>query len=108
GVMVAELLFDRALAAGETWLFEEQILDTTGAAPCTEHAFGFRQPGGQYLLEVRFDPAALPVDCHAFAQPGLNDERYRTGDLALNRYHAVHLFASGLSAGLVGIGWSWP
>jgi len=107
GVLVAELLFDEVLAAGQTWVFEKRVRDGTGQ-PSREHAHGFRQHGEQHLMEVRFDPAALPLDCHAFAQSGLDDERRRTGDLVLTSHHAVHLFASGVSGGLLGIGWSWP
>jgi hypothetical protein len=106
GVLVAELLFDKALRAGETWVFEYEVSDQT-ADVCTDHAHGFRQPGEQFLMEVRFHPAALPVDCHAFAQPGLYDSRHRTADLALSPHHAVHLFATGVSAGLLGVGWAW-
>jgi hypothetical protein len=106
-VLVAELLFDEALRAGQTWVLEVEIRDGT-AQPCTEHAHGFRQPGEQYLLEVRFDPAALPVECHAFAQPGLYEARHRTAELTLNSQHAVHLLAPGTNTGLLGIGWSWP
>jgi hypothetical protein len=107
GVLVAELLFDEVLAAGQTWVFEKRVRDGTGQ-PSREHAHGFRQHGEQHLMEVRFDPAALPLDCHSFAQSGLDDERRRTGDLVLTSHHAVHLFASGVSGGLLGIGWSWP
>jgi hypothetical protein len=107
GVVVAELLFDEVLSAGQTWVFEKQIIDQTGR-PCTEHAHGFLGTGEQYVLEIRFDPARLPADCHVFGQPGLHDERRRIADLALNRHHAVHLYTSAASAGLIGIGWSWP
>jgi hypothetical protein len=106
GLLVAELLFGETLGAGDTWVLETQVDDRTGQ-PSTEHAHGFRAPGQQYVIEVRFDKAALPVDCHSFAQPGLHDERHRTRCLPLNRHHAVHMVASGLTGGLVGIGWRW-
>jgi hypothetical protein len=107
GVMVAELLFDTVLRAGDTWVFEERLVDETGE-PCREYAHGFARPAEHYTLEVRFDAAALPVDCHTFAQPGLAEPRHRTGAVALNRHHAAHLYAAGVSAGLLGIAWSWP
>jgi hypothetical protein len=107
GVLVAELRFGEKLMSGETWVLETQLTDSTGEVS-TQHAHGFREPGQQYLAEVRFDPQALPVDCHTFAMPGLNDRPRRTGDLTLNAQHAVHLLESGMSAGLVGIGWRWP
>jgi hypothetical protein len=107
GIVVAELRFDQRLRAGEAWVFEFEVTDPTGQ-PTTECAHGFRTPGEQYLMEVRFDPAALPVDCHTFAQTDLYERRQRTGDLTLNRHHAVHLLTSDVAGGLVGIGWRWP
>ena len=95
------------LSAGQTWVFEKQIIDESGR-PCTAHAHGFLRTEEQGVLEVRFDPTRLPVDCHVFGQPGLHDERRRIADLTLNRYHSVHLHAPAISAGLIGIGWSWP
>jgi hypothetical protein len=46
-------------------------------------------------------------DCHAYAQPGLYDEPRRTADPALNKHHAVHLFVTGVTAGIVGIARAW-
>jgi hypothetical protein len=107
GIVVAELQFGETLHAGDTWVFEIEIADPTGK-PTTECAHGFRAPDQQYLMEVRFDPATLPVDCHSFAQTDLYECRQRTGDLVLNRHHALHLMTGGLAGGVVGIGWRWP
>lgn len=106
-VMVAELLFDDVLSAGDTWVFEGWMSDRNGD-PQTEHAHGFRHPVDSYALEVRFHAETLPVDCHAYAQPGLYDTRHRIADLELNRHHAVHLVAANVTAGVLGIGWRWP
>ncbi|MFL6111714.1 MAG: hypothetical protein ACJ786_10225, partial [Catenulispora sp.] len=80
-VLVAELLFGEVLRAGDTWVFERRIIDGTGSA-CTAVAHGVTRPVAQYLVEVRFDPAALPVDCHIFVRPGLYDDLHRAADLA--------------------------
>jgi hypothetical protein len=101
--LVAELLFGQSLQAGETWVFEDDLIDATGPV-CVEFGHGFPEPQQQYLLEVRFDPRVLPIDCHAFARPGFDDEPRRTTDLTLNNHHTVHLLASGI----VGIAWDWP
>src|SRR5438477_178456 len=79
GVLVAEVLFGETLRVGDTWVFEYRVDDGTGA-PATEYAHGFRLAEEQLVMEARFHPCALPVDCHAFAQPGLYDPRYRTAD----------------------------
>jgi hypothetical protein len=107
GVLVAEVLFGETLREGDTWVFEYRVDDGTGD-PATEYAHGFRLAEEQLVMEARFHPSALPVDCHAFAQPGLYDPRFRTADLQLNRHHAVHLVARSVTSGVRGIAWSWP
>jgi hypothetical protein len=106
-VLIAELEFGQTLRAGETWVFEHQLVDDSGEV-CTEYAHAFRQPGTQYLLEVRFHPDRPPVRCHSFAQFGLNDRKRRTDSLRLNAHHAVHLVAPEATTGVVGIGWDFP
>jgi hypothetical protein len=104
--LVYELLFDQSLRAGETWVFETRLVDRS-AGETTEFAFGFRYPAEQYLLEVRFHPKALPARCYSFAQLDLDDDRHPTRELALSRYHTVHLVASGITSGVLGIKWDW-
>jgi hypothetical protein len=87
-------------------VFEFDIVDPSGT-PTTHCAHGFRSRDQQFLMEIRFDPAALPVDCHTFAQTDLYERRQRTHDLTLNRHHALHLMTGGLDGGLVGIAWRW-
>jgi hypothetical protein len=104
--LIYELLFDQTLRTGDTWVFEAGTVDRTGGV-CTEFAYGFRFPADQYLLEVRFHPSALPARCYSFAQRDLADERHPTGALALSRHNSVHLVASGVRSGVLGIKWDW-
>lgn len=104
--VVYELLFDRPLKAGDTWVFESATVDRTGE-PATEFARGFRFPVEQYLLEVRFSLGALPARCYSFAQRDLTDERHPTGPLTLSGHRGVHLLASGVRSGVLGIKWDW-
>jgi hypothetical protein len=104
--LVYELLFDQTLLAGDTWVFESATVDRTGE-PATEFARGFRFPVEQYLLEVRFSPNALPARCYSFAQRDLTDERHPTGPLTLSGHRSVHLLASGVRSGVLGIKWDW-
>lgn len=101
-----EILFDHSLGKGETWVFECELFDPT-AGVSYEFAHGFRYPTEQYLLEVRFDPRALPVACYSFAQRDLTDERHVTGDLHLSTHSTVHLVASAVTSGVLGIRWEW-
>jgi hypothetical protein len=107
GVLVAELLFDTVLRAGQTWVFEHQVRDGT-AGPSTGYARGFREPAALYVLEVRFPAGHRPTDCHSFGRAGPYERPYRIADLAPTIYNAVHLSGSGTPGGVLGLGWRWP
>ncbi|HEY9440825.1 MAG TPA: hypothetical protein VIS29_19725 [Streptomyces sp.] len=107
GVLVAELLFDTRLRAGETYLFGYGFDDGTGG-PSGEYVHGFRFAGGQYVLQVRFDEAALPVRCRRFTQASAGTPRGARSDLTLTgRHRTVHLVEQAVRPGLIGIDWDW-
>ncbi|MFJ9177752.1 hypothetical protein [Streptomyces sp. NPDC102360] len=107
GVLVAELLFDARLRAGDTHLFHYGFEDGT-AGPATEYVRGFGFAGGQYALQVRFADDALPVRCHRFAQRSAAGPRDGRHELALSGTHrSAHMVEPQVRAGLVGIGWDW-
>jgi hypothetical protein len=105
-VLVAELLFDHPLAVGESWVFDTELIDETGE-PCTDMGHGFVQQVDQFDLEVEFDPSLRPVDCHGFVESGFYTGQWRTQDLQLSDHRTVHVVASDVRAGVVGIAWSW-
>ncbi|MEU6861926.1 hypothetical protein ABZ924_01415 [Streptomyces sp. NPDC046876] len=106
-VLVAELLFDTRLRAGETYVFGYGFEDGTGAR-CTEYVRGFSYTGGQYVLQVRFDEAALPVRCRRFSRSGPGAPRSGLADLTPSgRHRAVHLVEPGVRRGILGIAWDW-
>ncbi|WP_310721376.1 hypothetical protein [Streptomyces lydicus] len=107
GVVVAELLFDTRLRAGETHVFGYAFEDGSGG-PSAEYLRGFNFAGGQYVLQVRFDEAALPVRCRRFAQASAGAPRSAQQELTLSGlHHAVHLVEQGVRPGILGIGWDW-
>ncbi|MFK4209265.1 hypothetical protein [Streptomyces sp. NPDC030920] len=107
GVLVAELLFDTRLRAGDTYLFGYGFADGTGG-PSREYVRGFSFGGGQYVLQVAFDEAALPVRCRRFAQVSAGAPRGARTDLTLTgRHRTAHLVEQGVRPGLVGIDWDW-
>ncbi|MEU9703451.1 hypothetical protein [Streptomyces sp. NPDC047981] len=107
GVVVAELLFDARLRAGDTYLFGYGFEDGTGG-PSGEYVRGFSFAGGQYVLQVRFDEAALPVRCRRFAQASAGAPRGGRSDLTLSgRHRTVHLMEQGVRPGILGIDWDW-
>ncbi|MER5434507.1 hypothetical protein [Streptomyces sp. NPDC002588] len=107
GVLVAELLFDTRLRAGDTFLFRYAVEDGT-AGVSREYVRGFGAAGGQYALQIRFDEHALPVRCHRFSQHSAAAPRGGRQELALSgRHHSVHLVEPRVRTGLLGIGWDW-
>lgn len=104
--VVYELMFDQTLFAGETWVFESQLVDPT-AGRCFVLACGFRYPAEQCVLEVRFPSSMPPPVVCSFGQFDLSDDRHTVEELSVNRHNAVHLVASGVDSGVVGIRWDW-
>ncbi|MCX4777612.1 hypothetical protein [Streptomyces sp. NBC_01264] len=106
-LVVAELLFDARLRAGDTYVFGYGFEDGT-AGRSTEYVRGFSYTGGQYVLQVRFDEAALPVRCRRFTRSGPDAPRGRLVDLTPSGPHrAVHLVEQAVTRGIMGIGWDW-
>ncbi|GAA4924210.1 hypothetical protein ACFPM3_31465 [Streptomyces coeruleoprunus] len=107
GVVVAELLFDTRLRAGDTYVFGYGFDDGT-AGESAEYVRGFSFAGGQYVLQVRFHEDALPVRCRRFAQTSAVAPRGARADLTLSgRHRTVHLVEQGVRPGLLGIDWDW-
>ncbi|MER5961737.1 hypothetical protein [Streptomyces sp. NPDC002057] len=107
GVLIAELLFDARLRAGDTYLFSYGFEDGT-AGSSGEYVRGFSFAGGQYVLQVRFDEAALPVRCRRFAQASTGAPRGGRAELTLSgRHRTVHVVEQGVRPGILGIDWDW-
>ncbi|CAM5651644.1 hypothetical protein GCM10010329_10610 [Streptomyces spiroverticillatus] len=107
GLVVAEMLFDARLRAGDTYFFEYGFEDGTGGA-CVEYVRGFSFAGGQYVLQVRFDERALPVRCRRFAQSSAGAPRAARQDLTLSgRHGTVHFVEQGVRPGILGVDWDW-
>ncbi|MGZ9930288.1 hypothetical protein ACXNSR_10370 [Streptomyces sp. NC-S4] len=107
GVVVAELLFDARLRRGDTHVFGYAVEDGTGARS-GEYVRGFSYAGGQYMLQVGFDEAALPVRCRRFVRDGPGAPRTGLVDLTPSgRHRAVHLVEQSVRRGILGIAWDW-
>ncbi|MFD9337008.1 hypothetical protein ACFWBF_21785 [Streptomyces sp. NPDC060028] len=107
GVVVAELLFDARLRAGDTYVFGYGFEDGTGGRSA-EYVRGFAYTGGQYVLQVRFDEAALPVRCRRFSRTAPGAPPGQVSDLTPSgRHRAVHLVEPCVGRGILGIAWDW-
>jgi hypothetical protein len=106
-VLVAELLFGQSLQAGQTWMYEGELRDPTASAR-TDFAHGFRRLEGSFLLEVRFHPAALPSRIRGYQRADLYADRHDLTGLQLTGHHAVHIAATDMTSGVLGVAWEWP
>ncbi|MBB4965051.1 XRE family transcriptional regulator [Saccharothrix violaceirubra] len=78
GLVVAELLFDRALRRGEHIVIEHELITPVPRPVATAHTRTFRHPVREYVLEIAFDPAAVPACCERFQRAGDGPERVVT------------------------------
>ncbi|WP_020497742.1 hypothetical protein [Sciscionella marina] len=105
-----ELVFARPLRRGETLLFEYELrnpgADRTLSEPVDHVARKFRTPCREYLLEVRFDPGAVPARCQQYSVQHEDFVR-RTRNLAVDEDGGVHTLAMDFGAGEFGVRWDW-
>ncbi|MEJ2852686.1 MULTISPECIES: XRE family transcriptional regulator [unclassified Saccharothrix] len=105
GVVCAELVFDRALRRGESIVIEHELVSRPPFGVTTAVGRKFRLPVREYVLEVAFDPAALPVSC----------EQYHRADGRPETAVPVRVDASGsllgvaldIGPGTYGFRWQW-
>ena len=106
GLLVTELLFDLILRTGQTHPVRYEVVDRAGVE-CREYERGFRFPAGQYVLQVRFDPEALPIGCFSYQRRDVAAGEPDVSELTLTGHHCVHVNVAPVPPGVVGIRWDW-
>lgn len=101
GVLGTELVFHRPLRRGETVLLEYELVHRVPGPREVEYSRRVRMPMREYLLELRFDPAAAPTACEAFGACG-------SRPLEVDPAGRVHLVEVDCRPAVHGIRWSWP
>ena len=108
-VVASELLFDRALAKGDSIAVEYRV---DYAAPFPRdawHELRRRTPLREFALEVRFDPAAVPTRCEWYVR----DLNHGPGDVegvrpvSLNAAHAARVVQHDVPPAAYGLRWAW-
>ncbi|GLW74540.1 hypothetical protein Kpho02_68380 [Kitasatospora phosalacinea] len=106
-LLVAELLLDRRLRTGDTHLLGYGFDEAPSAGPSREYVRGFNAGAGQYVLQVTFDPGALPVRCDRFTRRTPDQSALESEELTLDGHHCAHLVAADLPPCLLGLRWDW-
>jgi transcriptional regulator with XRE-family HTH domain len=108
GLVVAEIMFDRPLRRGDIVILEYTHENRTPRPYSTVMETTLHVPVREYVLEVRFDPSALPESCHSFrtVEP---DADARPQERLLKPDAIGSVLAVALSAGpcRLGIRWDW-
>ena len=105
GLLLAELLFDRPLAKGETVITEHALHNYPPFPTATNYERKFRLPVREYVLEVCFDPAALPRAVYQFQQMDGQTEQVTPYEVDVG--NSVHAIALDYGPGRYGFRWDW-
>lgn len=106
GLLVAELLLDRPLGLGDCTVFEYEV-ELPPGAPTTVYGRRFAVPVREYVLQVHFDPSAVPAHCERYERdPGAETDRVRQR-LWIGASASAHVLATEQQPGQTGIRWEW-
>ncbi|MGH3432157.1 MAG: XRE family transcriptional regulator, partial [Thermocrispum sp.] len=105
GLLVTELLFERPLSRGETIITEHELINRAPYPLATNYERKFRLPVREFVLEVCFDPAALPARCVQYSR--LEGEAERVKKAVIDDSHSTHAIALNFGPGCYGFRWDW-
>lgn len=107
GLIAAEILFERQLDRGDTLMAEYTFEHRDPLPYSTVMQSTLHVPVREYVMEVRFDPQALPESCHSFRTAELGSPKPQ--ERLLRPDGAGSVLNVALSAGpcRLGIRWSW-
>lgn len=106
-LIVAEVILDRVLRAGDTALVDLRMITDPGADSFSADRT-FVRALREYVLEVEFHPDAVPVRCNSFyrTEPGAPD--VDTGELWIGTTASAHVVVhEALASHVYGIRWEW-
>ncbi|WP_051970057.1 hypothetical protein [Kitasatospora azatica] len=106
GLLVSELLLDRPLGVGDSAVFEYEV-ELPPAGPSTVYARRFAVPVREFVLQVHFDPASLPVHCERYERLGGEEQDKLRERLWIGASASVHAIATDQQPGQTGIRWEW-
>ncbi|MET9224726.1 hypothetical protein [Lentzea sp. NPDC003310] len=106
-LIVAEVILDRVLRAGDTALIDLRMTASPGADSSSADRT-FVRALREYVLEVEFHPDAVPVRCTSFTRSAPDAPVVGTGELWIGTTASTHMVVHEAQAGHVhGIRWEW-
>ncbi|MER7770067.1 XRE family transcriptional regulator [Kitasatospora sp. NPDC096140] len=106
GLTVAELMLDRPLGLGDSTVFEYEVEIPPGG-PTLEYSRRFATTVREYVLQVHFDPAAVPAHCERYDREPGADVDHRREQLWIGASASAHVLAPDQQPGHIGIRWEW-
>ncbi|MFI6479162.1 hypothetical protein ACIBH1_14610 [Nonomuraea sp. NPDC050663] len=107
GIAVVELLFDRPLSAGETYVVEYEVRFDPPGPPAHYYERWFRFPAHSYLLTVQFDRAAPPARVTRVRQANVRRAPDEVSELRLGGWNTAHIAGVAVEPGVHGMRWEW-
>ncbi|GAB3488878.1 hypothetical protein [Amycolatopsis cihanbeyliensis] len=107
GLIAAELILDRMLDAGEPALLEYEWHFSPGA-PMVNYDHRFPEPVKEYVLQVRFEPDAVPARCRRYERRTVTAPEGNGRELWIGGSNTALVADWDLPAGIVGMRWDWP
>jgi hypothetical protein len=105
-MVVGEVLFERPISRGETVIVEYSFQHSSPRPYSTQLECTLHVPVREFVLEVRFDAAAIPASCHSFRSAEL-DSRKHERPLRPDAVGSVHAVALAAGPCRFGIRWDW-
>jgi hypothetical protein len=106
GLIAAEIIFDRVLSAGETAVIEYEY-SSASVQPADTYHRAFAGPVGEFVLQVQFDPSAVPARCYRFERRSIAAPDQGVREVWIGNTHGAHLVAIEVPPGIVGMRWEW-
>lgn len=107
GIVVAELVLDRVLEAGETALLDYEWRFTPGVH-MVHYEYLFREPIREYILQVGFAAGTVPARCERYDRRTAVAPAGNNRELWIGGSNTALLAESDVPAGIVGVRWDWP
>ncbi|GGM50366.1 hypothetical protein GCM10012275_21550 [Longimycelium tulufanense] len=107
GYCVLEIVLDRVLDTGDVAILEYELHFPGGAERVRCYDRRLRGVANEYILQVHFDSARLPVRCHRYRQRHIGAPQEDVSPLWIGTSHTAHIVLPEAPPGVHGICWEW-